>query len=106
MDNNSKEALRQPVSPYLLRPLRDLEIARLEGIVRKSRTDAWARGADAGRIGDEALQAVQSAFPEMGPTAVTAAVEPPAEDRLSPTHRPANKGTRVTEGTRASVGRS
>ena len=74
VDKDSKEAFRQSVSPYLLRPLRELETARIESLVRKSRADAWARGADARTIREEALRAVQSAFPDLSPSAVSAAI--------------------------------
>ena len=99
MDKKLKEVLYQPVSPYLLRPLRELDNARLESLVRKSRADAWARGADARAIREESLRAVQSAFPEMSPTAVSAAVaqlretgwlRPPPHATSSPGHRRAS----------------
>ncbi len=73
MDNGSKNKPRQPVSSYLLRPLRDLQNARLESIDRKSRADAWAKGADPDPVTKDTLRAAQSAFPEMSSSAVSEA---------------------------------
>ena len=74
MDNESKNKLRQPVSLYLLRPRRDLQTARLESIVRKSRANGWAKGADPDTATKDTLQAAQSAFPEMSSSAVSKAI--------------------------------
>jgi hypothetical protein len=62
------------VSPYLLRPLRDHQTAQLEGLVRRSWAEGWARGQDAQTITKDVSQAALSAFPDISPTTVSVTI--------------------------------
>ncbi len=74
MDKQRPPQPNQIVSPYLMQPMRDLQRAQLESIIRKAWADGWALDLDDKAMASSALQAVHSTFPELDAAAVSEAM--------------------------------
>ncbi len=74
VDKNSNSEASREVSPYLLRPPRDLQRVQLESTIRKARANGWARNEHGSEGSEEVLRAVRTAFPDMSLAEANAAI--------------------------------
>ena len=58
-----------------MQPMRDLQRAQLESIIRKAWADGWALDLDDEAMASSALQAANSVFPELDAAAVAEAMQ-------------------------------
>lgn len=58
-----------------MQPMRDLQRAQLESIIRKAWSDAWALDLDDTAMASSALEAAHSAFPDLDAAAVSRAMQ-------------------------------
>ena len=75
MDNTKDREDNQGVMRNASDWIQDLRSIQLESLVRKIRADGWARDADDRTVLEDAMHAVQAAFPDLSPTEAAAAVQ-------------------------------
>lgn len=75
MENSSNSEARQADDTYSLPSGQNFRHIQLEHVVRKAWANSWARNAKEGAIAAEVLRFVQTAFPDMSQTEVSAAIE-------------------------------